>query len=70
MGGLSPINAEKILSPRYRALHARMSHRTGTSPKCHGKQNLSISVTKPKPLLCAQTYLDIIRDYTNWNVFS
>ena len=29
-----------------------------------------MSVTKPRPLMCAQMYLHIIRDYTNQNVFS
>ena len=29
-----------------------------------------MSVTKQRPLKCAQTYLDIIRDYTNQNVFT
>ena len=58
------------LNNEYRALHARLSHRTRARKHVyisgHRKQNkTSMSVTKPRPLMCEQTYLDILIDYVN-----
>ena len=52
------LKTEQQEQTRYQAQHDGMSHKSGASQTYHGKQNNpSISVTKPKPLMCAQTYL-------------